>query len=143
VKTNQLKKVTAILLVLLMAFNFSLLNIFAENTESETIEQVAATIGSGSVAAGTSVVFSCKTDGVFIMYSINEGEYEEYNAAEQIVLDTFPICLKAYATKDGMNSDITTFNYTKKEAMKSRLLQTKVQNQAGNLDRMIKLPEKK
>lgn len=79
------------------------------------VADVTAVPQSSTVAIGTKIALSCLTDGAIIMYSINEGEYAEYNPTEKITLDTLPASLKAYAEKEGQKGDISTFNYTIKE----------------------------
>jgi hypothetical protein len=36
------------------------------------------------------------------MYSVNSGEYVQYDPASQITLDTLPATITAYGKKDGM-----------------------------------------
>lgn len=75
------------------------------------VATVTALPGSCKVVLGTKIDLSCNDKDAVIMYSINEGEYEEYDTVGKIPLTMLPATVKAYATKDGQNSSITTFYY--------------------------------
>jgi hypothetical protein len=66
------------------------------------VGEVTADAAGGAVAAGSKVSLSCATDGASIMYSVNSGEYVQYDPASQITLDTLPATITAYGKKDGM-----------------------------------------
>lgn len=72
---------------------------------------VKATPDSGTVAVGETISLSTATENARIYYSLNEGEYTEYNAG--VKLDSLPATLVAYAVKDGLkNSSRTVYLYT-------------------------------
>ncbi|MBZ4664130.1 MAG: cell wall binding protein [Caloramator sp.] len=82
--------------------------------DEETVAPVTATPESGSeVALNSKVALSCETEGATIMYSINDGEFIQYDQQNKITLTQLPITIKAYAVKEGMKNSITsTFTYT-------------------------------
>jgi hypothetical protein len=83
-------------------------------TNAETVGGITAVPGNGSeVALGSKVTLTCDTEGAAIMYSINNSEFAAYDPAAQVTLTLLPASIKAYGTKAGLTSSVTsTFNYT-------------------------------
>lgn len=78
-----------------------------------TVGGIKATPANGEVTMGSKIELSTDTEDATIMYSINDGEFAIYNAEEQILVDTLPMTLIAYGTKEGLSDSVkTTFNYT-------------------------------
>ncbi|HYE09375.1 MAG TPA: lamin tail domain-containing protein, partial [Patescibacteria group bacterium] len=83
--------------------------------EQGPVAAVTATPQSGAVGIGTKVALECATEGATIMFATGDVvnlEFVEYVSGEQITLNSLPASIKAYATKDGQNGDMATFNYT-------------------------------
>ena len=57
------------------------------------------------------IVLSCKEEDAVIMYSINEGEYQEYDAYGKIILGQLPATVKAYAVTAGQTGSISVYYY--------------------------------
>lgn len=82
-----------------------------------TVGEVSAAPAGGAVATGSKVALSCVTDGATIMYSVNGGDYAQYDPASQVALGTLPATLNAFGRKDGMNDgSVYTWNFTQAQA---------------------------
>lgn len=80
------------------------------------VSLVRATPEAGEVAEGEKLSLSTATEGADIYYAVNGGEFEKYDANEQVTLTKLPATVSAYATKEGLNNSITVnYQYTQAE----------------------------
>lgn len=54
------------------------------------------------------IVLSTPTEDAEIYYSVNDSEYQLYNAEEKLYATKLPISIKAYAKKDGLEESLVT-----------------------------------
>ena len=58
------------------------------------------------ITSGMTLDLTCDTDGAMIYYSINEGEIYVYNPENKPIIDTFPMNVSAFATKEGLKNSV-------------------------------------
>lgn len=71
---------------------------------------VNVTPGAGAIAINQELTMVTKTEDAEIYYSINDGEFNQYDAENKPVLDTLPAKVTAYAQKEGINPGVKVTN---------------------------------
>ena len=100
--------------------------------EKETVATPTATPAAGAVDSGTTVTFSCATEGAAIQYKAGDGAWTDYTGALTI---TEAVTFTVKATKEGMNDSAeATFAYTIKSDTPAENISTIKQALDGTTD---------
>ncbi len=76
-----------------------------------TVEAPVISPEGGKFTGTQEVTITCETEGATILYSINDADYQEYNAPITL---TETATVKAYAELEGETSDVVEATYTKR-----------------------------
>ena len=78
---------------------------------SDVTGYVVATPATGETLLGQELTLTSATAGATIYYSVDGSAYQVYDAANKPILNTLPVNVATYATKDGKDSIVTTYSY--------------------------------